>query len=99
MTPPTSSINANTASTVPLPTACNTVTLAATKMICNSDVPGTTAVDAHDGRQHAHGESQPHRHDRADVELRAAEAHLQRQPVDPHVLVQLAPAGARPVSA
>src|SRR5205807_4876455 len=43
-TPPRSRTRVRTASTVRLVYACRKVTLAATKMICSSDVPGTTWV-------------------------------------------------------
>ena len=52
------------------------------------------AADAHDRRQEADAGAEAEHRDDADEELRGAEAHLQRQAVDPVVLARAASASA-----
>ncbi len=72
MTPPTSSTSASTTSTVPFSTDCSTVTAAATKMIWNNEVPGTTR------RRHAENVDHRRHHDEAAADA----AHDRRQHAD-----------------
>ena len=52
------------------------------------------AADAHDRDQDAGDDAEAERHQRADVEPRAVEAHLERQAVQPEMPVPLGEAGA-----
>src|SRR5262249_45168430 len=52
------------------------------------------AADPHDRREDADEKTEPQGQEAADIELRAAKAHLEREAMHPEVLVQLALAGA-----